>query len=107
MGLTPGRQSPLSEAPHRYQSSFAKMQILIDFPAEQKLSIIFSYLLAYEGQLVDKILKQQSGLTLVLGVIMSCACPSVVAWSPPRRHQTSRLVVEMKCWRLIRASQFV
>lgn len=103
----PGRQSPLSEAPHRYQPSSDKMEILMDCLAKQKLIIIFSYLLTYKGQLVDRILKQQSGLTLVLGVIMSCVCPSVAAWSPPRRDQTSQLVVEMKCWRLIRASQSV
>lgn len=58
VGLTPGRQSPLSEAPHSYAAFFVKAQILIDCPAEQKLSIIFSRLLTYIGQLVDRILKK-------------------------------------------------
>ena len=58
MGLTPGRQSPLSESSSKL-SAFAKTQILIDGGhAEQKLNIMFSYLLTYIGQLVDRILKK-------------------------------------------------
>jgi hypothetical protein len=55
VGLKTGRQSPLSEAhliPGSYQLS-PERQILIDGPAEQKLSIIFRRLLKYGGSVVD------------------------------------------------------